>query len=152
MNLSRHLYAVGGILTILTAASFGSIHYKSVAASAPASNVFVTNPTSSPVPTQAQGTTQVAGSVGLANGSSVAINNAVALAGNTSVAVNNPVALANGTKVGINGTVSLDPSTTVNLPRSYRKPLMQDTDLGSEAGKGQYSGESGDAVVLRGGS
>ena len=130
MNLSRHFYAVGGILTILTAASFGSMHYKTVAAAAPITSVLVTNSSSQPVPTTAQGTTQVAGTVGLSNGASVAVNNALTLAGNTSVAVNNPVALASGTKVGINGTVSLDPNTTVNLPFNASNPLAVKADTG----------------------
>jgi len=98
MTISRHLYAIGGIMAVLTAASFGTGHYK--AAFAPAtSNVLVTNTAAQPVPTQAQGTTQVAGTVGLST----------------------------GTKVGINGTVSLDPSTSVNLPYNDASPLSVKT-------------------------
>jgi len=48
MNISRHFYAIGGIMAILTAASFGSGHYK---AAAPASsNVLVMNAPNQPIP------------------------------------------------------------------------------------------------------
>ena len=82
MNFSRHLYAILGISAILTAASMGSTRLK---AAAPASsNVLVTNTASQPVPTVAQGTTQVAGTVGLAANTKVGINGTVSLASGVS--------------------------------------------------------------------
>ena len=48
MSISRHLYAVGGIMAVLTAASFGTAHYK---APPPAmSNVIVANTPAQPIP------------------------------------------------------------------------------------------------------
>jgi hypothetical protein len=92
MNLNRHLYGIGAIMAVLTAASYGSARMK---AAGPSNAVLVTNTTSQPVPTVAQGTTQVGGTVGLSSGA----------------------------KVGINGNVTLDPNTSVHLPYDSTNPL-----------------------------
>ena len=96
MKFSGHFYAILGLTTILSLGSFASSSKKAAPAAAPASSmVLVTNTTANPVPTLAQGTTQVAGTV----------------------AVSGAVALANGTTVGLaNGT-------TVNLPYNNNNPL-----------------------------
>ena len=96
MNISRHLYAIGGIMAILTAGSYGTARLKTAPYAPAASNVFVTNTTANPVPTAAQGTTQVAGNVGLVA----------------------------GTKVGVNGTVLLNPESQVQVNNSAAGPLM----------------------------
>jgi hypothetical protein len=74
MNVSRHLYAIAGLATVLTAASFGSPHTRAVALRAPTSNVVVTNTSGNPVPTSAQGTTQVAGTVAISGTPSVQLS------------------------------------------------------------------------------
>lgn len=60
MNLHRHFYPVAGIFAILTAASLGSGHAKTLAAASNPLNVVVTNSSSNPVPVAPQGTTNVA--------------------------------------------------------------------------------------------
>jgi hypothetical protein len=51
MNASRHLYGIGAIMAILTAASFGSGHFKGGAPSV-SGNVVVANTATQPVPTR----------------------------------------------------------------------------------------------------
>lgn len=75
MSICRHLYAIAAIGAVLTAASFGTGHAKAAPPNSSSSNVIVTNTTAQPVPTAPQGTTQVAGTVGLSNGTAVGINN-----------------------------------------------------------------------------
>ena len=70
----RHIYAIAGILVILTAASIGSTHAKHVAASNPL-QVFVTNSTGSPVPVAPQGTTSISGAVTISNQPTVSLSN-----------------------------------------------------------------------------
>jgi len=62
MNSLRHAYAILGMLTILAAAGIGSSHHSATVRINPQA-VNVVNTTSNPVPTSAQGTTQVAGNV-----------------------------------------------------------------------------------------
>ena len=71
MQLSRHFYAIGGILVVLSAASLGA-GGKTVARTSPL-QVVVTNTTSNPVNTKAVGTTQVSGSVSISG--AVTLNN-----------------------------------------------------------------------------
>lgn len=65
MQFARHFYAIGGILVVLSAASLGA--GGKVASKPIPMPVNVTNPTSNPVNTKAVGTTQVSGSVTVAN-------------------------------------------------------------------------------------
>ena len=104
MNLSRHFYPVAGMLAILTAASLSSTHVHTVAYGSNTQPVLVTNTASSPVPTAAQGTTQVGGTVGLASGTSVGVSSLPA------------VQIASGQSVGISGSVSLSNTTNTPLP------------------------------------
>lgn len=99
MNISRHAYAIAAILAVLTAASVSSTHSKTLAKTSPL-QVFVMNGTGNPVPTAAQGTTQIAGTVGLSNGASVAVNNAA----------NNPIPVhdaSNGGKAPFDAAITL---------------------------------------------
>lgn len=73
MQLSRHFYAIAGILVILTAASLGA-GGQSLAKTQPM-QVFVTNSTSNPVNTKAVGTTQVSGTVTVGNSSPIVVHN-----------------------------------------------------------------------------
>ena len=54
----RHIYAIAGILVVLTAASIGSTHAKSAASSA--LQVVVTNPSTNPVPVVTRGPVSLA--------------------------------------------------------------------------------------------
>jgi hypothetical protein len=65
MQFARHFYAIAGILVVLSAASLGA-GGKATSRPIPMP-VNVTNPTSNPVNTRAVGTTQVSGSVTVAN-------------------------------------------------------------------------------------
>jgi len=67
MTLSRHIYAVLGLVSLLTAISVSSTRTRGAAAPSQTSNVLVVNSANQPVPTAAQGTTTVAGSVAVSN-------------------------------------------------------------------------------------
>ena len=65
MNTSRHLYAIAGLVGILTIGSLASSRGNTrVSGGAP---VVVTNTTSNPIPTSAQGITQVSGNISVSN-------------------------------------------------------------------------------------
>lgn len=126
MTLSRHFYPVLGILTILTAASFSTTRGRVVPPST--SNVTVTNSAAQPIPTAAQGTTQVAGTVGLSNGTNVGISGtpAVTISGTPSVAISGTPSFA------LSGTpsVTVSGTPTVALVNDANNPLpVRDTDV-----------------------
>ena len=82
MSMSRHFYAILGLATVLTATSVSSTHMRGGAAPSQPSNVLVVNSANQPVPTSAQGTTTVGGTVAVSNlpatqavSGSVAVNN-----------------------------------------------------------------------------
>src|SRR5947207_360444 len=65
MSISRHIYAITGLIVLLSALSLSSSRAARLAS--PTQNVNVVNATSNPVPTSAQGTTQVAGTVAVSS-------------------------------------------------------------------------------------
>lgn len=126
MNPSRHFYAVVSMVALLSALGLGTGRAgKSAAASNPL-NVFVTNSAAAPVPTKAQGTTQIAGTVVLDANASVAINGTPT------------VNLANGTSVGITGTPNVNVVNT-------RTPICQNDFLDSP--DGNQFGDQGQGVA-----
>lgn len=113
MTVAKHLYAIGTLATILTAASFGTARVK--AAPAPpggTSNVNVVNTTSNPVPTAAQGTTTVSGTVAISGTPSVSVSGtpSVSVSGTPSVSIS-------GTpSVSVSGTPSVTVGNTPSNP------------------------------------
>jgi hypothetical protein len=98
MNIFRYAYAIGALAAVGTAASL--IHPWSKVQAAPgAAPVFVTNTTADPVPTIAQGTTIVAGTV--------ALSNAVVPVRDVDVASRTPVSLS--------GSVTFDSNQVENV-------------------------------------
>jgi len=97
MELSRHFYAVGGILVVLSAASLGAGGRASRTQPMP---VTVTNTTNNPVNTHAVGTTQVSGSVSISG--AVTLNNSSPIVvhddggGRTPIMVNQSVIIQPG--------------------------------------------------------
>src|SRR6476619_6996357 len=86
MKITRHLYAILGLVTVLSAISLSSGHLKTAAKSQPMS-VLVVNPTTSAIPTKAQGTTTVAGTVAVSTVPAVQIaaDQVVGIAGEPTV-------------------------------------------------------------------
>src|SRR2546421_7270362 len=96
MTLTRHIYAITCLVAVLAASSFSASHSHTVALGAtnPLA-VFVTNNNASAVPTAAQGTTQVGGTVGVSSLPAVQI--------------------ASGQTVGISGTPNVAVTGTPNV-------------------------------------
>lgn len=80
MNLSRHIYAIAGLATVLTAASYGTGHYRANSQTQPVS---VTNTGANPVP--------VTGNVGISGTPTMAISGTpnVNVSGTPNVKVSN---------------------------------------------------------------
>jgi len=118
MNASRHFYAIASLVTILTAVSVSSTHHTVAAGFANPAPVLVTNTSGSPVPTTAQGTTQVGGTVAVSNlpatqavSGSVAVNN---FPSSQNVAVSNFPSTQN---VAVTGTADVSGTVAVsNFP------------------------------------
>ena len=170
MNFSRHLWAIAAILAVLTAVSVSSTHSKTLAKTSPL-QVFVTNSTSNPVPTAAQGTTQVAGSVAVNN----AVNNPVHV---HEVAVRTPVSILtqtdfNGGDVGISDIMYTVPTGkllvieneyfTSDLPNGQKildahiqgnvnGPQINFTFKGTDGPFDVFSGQSSGTIYVAGGS
>ena len=120
------------VYTIATLTILGSLGLASTRVAAPPSgtqNVMVVNTPTSPVPTSAQGTTQVGGTVAvsslpavqLGSGNSVAISNSptVGIAPNQTVSISGNVTenVAPNQTIGISGepTVHIDPNDTITV-------------------------------------
>jgi len=128
MTLTRHFYAVASMVALMSALSLSTGRVGKAAPPPNPLNVFVTNSAAAPVPTKAQGTTQVAGTV--------------ALDGNASVAINGTptVNLSNGTSVGISGT----PNVTI---ANTRTSICQ-TDFLDSADGNQFGNQAQDAAYV----
>jgi hypothetical protein len=95
MESSRHAYAILGLLTLLAlgSAANSSMHTKGFSNTQP---VLVVNPGTSPIPTSAQGTTQVAGTVGVSSLPAVQISSLPAVQVQSDP--NNPLAVQDATE------------------------------------------------------
>ena len=134
MNFSRHFYAIAAIAAVLTATSFGT--GRAGARFSPTQNVMVTNTASQPVPTSAQGTTTVGGTVSVGNfPSTQAISGSVGISGTPSVDINSLPAVQvsnfpSTQSVSVSGTPSVNVANSVPIPvqdvaRAAQSPLDQ---------------------------
>ena len=144
--ISRHFYAIAGLVAVLSAISFSSTHAHKVAASGTAP-VLVMNTTSSPVPTVAQGTTTIAGSVSVDNTASSPVP--VSVQGTASVEVSNgvnaPIPVHIVREQRVEGSNSADindgdlganvPLTSVPLGKSL---IITDISVHVSTGSGQH--------------
>ena len=154
MKLAHHFYAVLGLVTLLSAVSLSSSGFGST--SNPLA-VRVTNIAADAVPTAAQGTTQVGGTVA---GSSlpavqIASGQTVGISGTPSVNVSTlpAVQLDGSASVGINNTNSNPVPVTVAV--SARQPVLVNTALRIEDGVaegsvlGAYTVPAGKRLVIQ---
>lgn len=149
---SRRAFYVVSIFAALTVLSLGSARYGAGATAAGTAPVTVMNTAGNPVPTAAQGTTQISGSVAVTSmpavqlglGNTIAVSSlpAVQLANGTSVGVSSlpAVQLANGTSVG----VSNDAAHAIPVHEvSPAGPVL----IEAEAAVGIFNAAGGQALV-----
>jgi len=150
MTITRHAYAILGLVTVLSAISLSSGHLKGAARSQPLA-VQVVNATTSPIPTRAQGTTTVAGTVAVSSVPAVQIaaDQVVGIAGEPTVHIdaNNivPVKLKQGrTPIIVTKQLSMATGTGDNF-NSYGVPSGKRLIITSMFGIGRMS--AGDVIA-----
>jgi hypothetical protein len=134
MNYSRHLYAVGGILVLLTALSLGA-GGKGAARTQPMP-VNVINSTLNPVNTKAVGTTAVSGSVSVAG--------SVDVSGTVNIGNSQPIAVKNDdsdrTPVSVYEIMGQGSGTAGSFKVIYTVPAGKMLVLQTETFEGQLPG------------
>lgn len=119
MNASRHFYAIAGIATILTASGLATSRGHSVALLPNPQPVTITNGSSNPVPTAAQGTTQVGGTVAVSTLPAVQVSSlpAVQLATGSTISLTGTptVHVDDNETVKVGGTVHVDDNQTLKV-------------------------------------
>ncbi len=128
MSITRHFYAIAGIATLLTASGLATSRSHSVALFSNPQPVAVTNGSSNPVPTVAQGTTQIGGTVAvsslpavqIASGQTVGVSGTVNIGSNQTIGISGEptVRVGSGETIGINNTCSNPIPVSVDCPRS----------------------------------
>jgi len=111
---------------LIAIASLGLLEAQTVTPQSVKIPVVVTNTTAQPVPTAAQGTTTVAGSVNVVNTPTVSVGNtpSVSVANTPSVNVSSMPSVSVGSMPGVNIT-SVDPSVTVNAVNATARNIVR---------------------------
>jgi len=150
MPVSRHLYAITGLITLLSAIGLSSTHFHSanLARVSQPQSVLVMNTSAQPVPTVAQGTTAVSGTVAVSSLPSVQI----ATGQNVGITGTPSVNIAAGQSVGISNTganpVPVEMNTSHVPIRVQSSFLINDGDV-SNVDLGIYTVPSGQRLVIQ---